>query len=141
MLTATCASAANEGSNMPSASDQHRASTEDYPKARREPRIATAMVIEVSGFDAAGCFFTERTSTANVSENGCCFRLNAGVGPNALIALQTGGGDLSSRPAFYQVVWRETRNPGALVGAERMHGQSAWRDSFSASSDTYPRKP
>ena len=108
---------------MPNTSDQHRANTKDFATARSEPRIATAMVVEVSGFDAAGCFFTKRTSTANVSKNGCWLRLNAGVGPNALIAIQLGaGGNLSSRPCSIRCVAGNAQSRGR--GRGRAH---AWR--------------
>jgi hypothetical protein len=122
------------------ASDQHRAANKAFPKVRREPRVVAAIVVEVSGFDAAGCFFSEHTSTANFSDNGCCFRVKAGLGSGAFVALQSyGQADMPNRPVFYQVVWMEPLGGGVLVGAARLLGESAGRGAFSASHNTSTR--
>jgi len=95
---------------------------------RRDPRDEASIFIVVSGFDAAGHFFTEHTITANVSDNGCCFRLNHELSFDALIAIQTAAerNDTGQRPALYQVAWMERLAKGALVGVARLHGDSAW---------------
>jgi len=103
-------------------SDQQTPDTGEFPRVRREPRIASAIVIEVSGFDEIGRFFSEHTATQNVSAHGCCFRLKARISPDALLTLQALGGErcLPARPAFYQVVWIERIGASALVGAYRL---------------------
>ena len=95
-----------------------------YPRLRREPRTRAAIPLSVSGFDEYGHFFQEHTATFNVSANGCCFRLNAEVAPDALLALQSVSGEsgLPSHPAFYQVAWRTHSDPGMVVGAARTDG-------------------
>ena len=131
---------------MTNITGQRRATPRAFPNARREPRVVGEIVIEISGFDAAGCFFTEHTSTANLSKNGCCFRVNAGLGPGALVALRSSSeADIPNRPVFYQVIWIEPLGPkllgpGALVGAARLLGESARRTAFSTSSTAYARR-
>jgi len=123
-----------KGAEMTNASEQPGTTRTVFSKARREPRVVAAILVEVSGFDAAGCFFSEHTSTANFSDNGCCFRVNAGVSPGAFVALQSNGqANLANRPVFYQIVWMELRSGSVLVGAARLLGESAGRGGFSAS--------
>jgi hypothetical protein len=140
MLNWMSADMATEGSEMTIVSDRRGAGRKDFPDIRREPRTVAAIVVEVSGFDVAGCFFTEHTSTANLSDNGCCFRVNTGVSPGAFVALQSNGhADLSYRPVFYQVVWMQPLSSGLLVGASRLLGESASRGVLSASISTHVR--
>ena len=138
MLNWTWAKPATEGSEMTNATDRRCAGGKAFPDIRREPRRVAAIVVEVSGFDVAGCFFTEHTSTANLSDNGCCFRVNAGVSPGAFVALQSNGhADLPDRPVFYQVVWMQPLSIGLLVGAARLLGERAGRGAISASLSTH----
>ncbi len=125
---------------MTNASDRRCAGRKDFPDVRREPRTVATIVFAVSGFDVAGCFFTEHTSTASLSDNGCCFRVNAGVSPGAFVALQSNGhAGLPNRPVFYQVVWMQPLSTGFLVGAARLLGESASRGALSASISTRVR--
>jgi hypothetical protein len=134
------------GREMTNIIGQRRMAPRAFPNARSEPRVVGEIVVEISGFDAAGCFFTEHTSTANFSKNGCCFRVNAGLGPGALVALRSSSeADIPNRPVFYQVIWIEPLGPkllgsGTLVGAARLLGESVRRNAFSASSVSYARK-
>jgi hypothetical protein len=91
------------------------------PPVRREPREAATLFIVVVGFDLAGHFFTDHTVTINISENGCCFRLNREVSFDALIAIQTRdhNSDALARPSLYQIAWMERMARGATVGAAR----------------------
>lgn len=106
----------------PNSKDQR--TRDGYPRLRREPRTRAAIPLSVSGFDEYGHFFHEHTATFNVSANGCCFRLNSDVAPDALLAVQSVSGEegLPSRPAFYQVAWRKESDPGVVVGAVRTDG-------------------
>src|ERR1700683_3017811 len=134
ILNYRCAKPSIEGADMTDTSEQNHTAGRVFSKARREPRVVAAIVVEVSGSDAAGCFFSEHTSTANFSDNGCCFRVNAGVNPGAFVALQSNGqANLANRPVFYQIVWMEPRSGSVLVGAARLLGESAGRGGFSAS--------
>jgi hypothetical protein len=98
------------------------------PPIRREPREPATLFIVVFGFDQAGHFFTDHTVTINISENGCCFRLNREVPFDALLAIQTldHNSDAVSRPTLYQIAWMETMARGAAVGAARLQGESNW---------------
>ena len=98
------------------------------PPVRRDPRESATLFIVVFGFDQAGHFFTDHTVTINISENGCCFRLNREVLFDALLAIQTldHNSDALCRPALYQIAWMETMARGATVGAARLQGESNW---------------
>lgn len=95
---------------------------------RRDPREDSTIFISVSGFDSAGHFFTEHTATLNVSEHGCCFRLNREIPCDSLLAIQTleHDSDASSRTALYQIAWMEKVPKGSTLGAARLHGGANW---------------
>ncbi len=58
------------------------------PERRREWRESRHVPVEVSGFDAHGRFFTERTSTLDVSDSGCCFLLNAEIEKDSVVSVR-----------------------------------------------------
>jgi hypothetical protein len=95
------------------------------PQIRRESREPATIFILVFGFDVAGHFFTDHTVTINISENGCCFRLNREVAFDALIAIQTQdhNSDARARPSLYQIAWMERMAKGATVGAARAESE------------------
>jgi hypothetical protein len=130
------------GGEMADDPDHEQSLNDAFPRVRREPRVVAAIMVEVSGFDQDGHFFTEHTATQNVSQSGCCFHLSAALSPDALVALQSAGGEagLPTRPAFYQVVWMETLDPGALVGAFRTNGEATLHEAIQAASDTRTHK-
>lgn len=105
------------------------------PFIRRDLRVQTTIFISVSGFDAAGHFFTEHTATTNVSQRGCCFRLRREIFYGSLLAIQTleCNSDAGSRTALYQIAWMERLTKGATVGAARLHGEGNWYLSTPAS--------
>jgi hypothetical protein len=107
------------------------------PLIRRDPRDIASIFIVVSGFDRKGHFFTEHTATTNVSDNGCCFRLNREVPVDALLALQTleQNSDSPSPPTLFQIAWMERLPKGATVGAARLHGEANWYMALPAASD------
>jgi hypothetical protein len=98
------------------------------PPVRRGPRESATLFIAVFGFDLAGHFFTDHTVTVNISEDGCCFRLNREVPFDTLLAIQTldHNSDALARPALYQIAWMERMARGATVGAARLQGDSMW---------------
>jgi|ERR1700690_2000838 len=98
------------------------------PRIRRDPRESATLFIAVFGFDLAGHFFTDHTVTINISENGCCFRLNREVPFDTLLAIQTldHNSDAIARPSLYQIAWMERMVRGATVGAARLHGEANW---------------
>jgi PilZ domain len=106
--------------------DKGNSEKNGYPRVRRETRTPATIPLSVSGFDESGHFFSEHTATLNVSTNGCCFRLQADIAPDALVALQSDSGQdvLPGHPVFYQVAWREDSDLGATVGAARTDGIS-----------------
>jgi hypothetical protein len=95
------------------------------PPIRREPREPSTLFIIVFGFDLAGHFFTDHTVTINISENGCCFRLNREVPFDTLLAIKTldHNSDAIARPSLYQIAWMERMLKGATVGAVRLKSE------------------
>lgn len=83
---------------------------------RRELRESRRVAIEVSGFDARGCFFTERTSTLDVSPSGCCFLLQAEVQPASGISVRVvrrrNGLIVDDPPVLFRVAWVRQTHPG-----------------------------
>jgi hypothetical protein len=112
------------------------------PQVRRDPRDPASIFIVVSGFDSAGHFFTEHTATINISDNGCCFRLNREVPFDSLLAIQTldQNSDAPSRPALYQIAWLERLTKGATIGAARLHGEANWYLALPATSESQTPK-
>jgi len=112
------------------------------PQVRRDPRDPDSIFIVVSGFDSAGHFFTEHTATINISDNGCCFRLNREVPVDSLLAVQTldQDSDAPSRPALYQIAWLERLTKGATVGAARLHGEANWYLALPATNESQTPK-
>lgn len=82
---------------------------------RHEWRESRRVPVEVSGFDARGRFFTERTSTLDVSDSGCCFLLNAEVEEHGAVSVRVvrrrDGQMLDDPPVLFRVVW--VRQPRA----------------------------
>jgi hypothetical protein len=83
---------------------------------RREWRESLRVPVEVSGFDSRGRFFTERTSTLDVSDSGCCFSLNAEVEKNSAVSVRVvrrrNGLMLDDPAVLFRVVWVRQIPPG-----------------------------
>lgn len=86
------------------------------PDRRVEWRESRRVAVEVSGFDTRGRFFTERTSTVDVSDSGCCFLLNAEVEKNSAVSVRVirrrNGLMLDDPPVLFRVVWTHLIYPG-----------------------------
>jgi hypothetical protein len=84
------------------------------PERRRKWREQRSVPVEISGIDARGRFFVERTSTLDVTDSGCSFLLNAELEENSSVfvrVIRRGNGLASHDPAIrFRVVWiRQTR--------------------------------
>jgi hypothetical protein len=109
---------------------------------RREWRESRRVPVEVSGFDSRGRFFTERTSTFDVSDSGCCFALNAEVEKNAAVSVRVvrrrNGLMLDDPPVLFRVVWIRQIHPGWpkwTVAAMKMDPVRLWDVGFPADPD------
>ncbi|MDE3171157.1 MAG: hypothetical protein KGL75_13520 [Acidobacteriota bacterium] len=102
---------------------------------RREWRESRRVAIEVSGFDLHHRFFTERTSTLDVSPSGCCFLLQTEVAPASGISVRVVGRRngliVDDPPVLLRVAWVKQSHPGwpkwtvAAMSIQPLHMQGA----------------
>ena len=106
-------------------------STGFEPRAlKRESRHASRRTIEVSGFDRNGRFFSERTLTSDISDNGCKFDLQTEVDRQSALAIRVihrrHGLELDSRPVLFEVARMEPQPGGWTMGASLMQPIGPW---------------
>ncbi len=58
------------------------------PERRRERREPRRVAVEVSGFDARGRFFTERTSTIDAGDSSCSFLLDTELLADSVVSIR-----------------------------------------------------
>lgn len=101
---------------------------------RREPRVPLSLPIGVSGFDRDGRFFTERTSTFDVSKLGCRFPLHAEMGKDSVVAIRVvhrgNGMDADSPPVLFRLAWVRQSEHGWTLGAEQLQPDRPWSVHF-----------
>ena len=101
---------------------------------RREKRIPLVFPIEVSGFDRNGRFFSERTVTADVSENGCRFQLKTQVERGAVLAIKLISRQTNrpqpERPLLFEVARVAEEKNGWILGAAKLQPESLWCIAF-----------
>jgi hypothetical protein len=100
---------------------------------RREARIALAIPIEVTGFDAGGKFFCAATKTVDISESGCSFRLTHCLERGGIIAIKVAVKDRKKsqhRPFLYQVARATQEADHWVVGAAKLQPESVWFVAF-----------
>lgn len=102
------------------------------PERRREYRETRSVPVEISGFDARGRFFTERTKTLDVSESGCRFRVRAELEKDSAISVRViqrrNGMMMDDPPVLFRVVWARHTNPGhpASGRTDPDRGEPGW---------------
>lgn len=107
------------------------------PERRLEWRESRRVSIEVSGFDTRGRFFTERTSTLDVSDSGCSFLLNAEVEKNKAVSVRVvrrrNGLVLDDPPVLFRVIWTRFIYPGRpkwTVAGAKLQPVKLWTVGF-----------
>lgn len=98
-------------------------------QTRREVRYPLEVEIEVSGVDAEGRAFHERTKTRNVSEWGCAFVSTRKLSVDSILALRAASesGAAGDAPvAIFQVVRVEREESQWLVGVWKFGGADIW---------------
>jgi len=105
---------------------------------RREPRFDHEFSIEVSGFDHAGRFFTERTWTLDASPCGCRFTARCAVERGSVIAIRLldvpATSVIDRATVLFQVAHVEQASRGWTVGVWRLQSSKAWTAKFDAAS-------
>jgi hypothetical protein len=121
----------------PQKSSDHRIHAAAPPERRREWRESRRVPVEVSGFDARGRFFTERTSTHDVSDSGCSFLLNAELEENSAVSIRVvrrrNGMMHDDPPVLFRVAWTKQTHPGWpkwTVAGEKMQPVQLWAVGF-----------
>jgi PilZ domain len=98
---------------------------EPHAKERRhEPRERCEFPIEVSGFDVEGEFFTEETTTVDVSPCGCSFLLRTPVESKSVVAIRSLRAAKPNTPVhtvLFQIAHIEPGTAGSVVGASRLY--------------------
>lgn len=107
------------------------------PERRREFRESPRVAVEISGFDARGRFFTERTYTIEVSDSGCSFLLNAEVEKHSAVSVRVirrcNEMMQDDPPVLFSVVWTKQSHPGWpkwTVAAAKLQGVQLWTLGF-----------
>lgn len=88
-----------------------------------KPAEDRELPIEISGFDAAGEFFRERTATLEVSPGGCRFFLRTAVETKSVIVIRSlhmAERRMQMPSVLFQVVHTEPLELGSIVGASRL---------------------
>ena len=92
--------------------------------------------VEVCGYAASGEFFTERTETAAVSEEGCVLELKTNIDPGHLLGLKPLGPAIEpaapGRTWLFRISWMAKTAKGWLVSAARLDPERIWKSDFSA---------
>lgn len=104
---------------------------------RGEPRAHLKVRIEVSGFNRYGRYFSEKTSTVDVSDGGCRFDLRTEVDEKSVIAIRLieikYGRELNTRPWLFQINWLQAQPRGWTLGASKLQPGRVWCASASDS--------
>ncbi len=101
---------------------------------RSESRLPLSVPIEVTGFGTDARFFRELTTTIDISESGCCFRLLREVPRGGIVAikvmLKEYAKDNFARPFLYQIARAVEDQNHWLVGAAKLQPESIWLVAF-----------
>lgn len=98
------------------------------PERRKEERISVEFPIEVSGFDCAGRFVTEETSTQDVSGSSCGFHLRMEVEKGTVVAIRmlTDASDAEPTPVLFYVTRVDRTSKGYSIGAVKLAPRTPW---------------
>lgn len=106
---------------------------------RSESRLPLSIPIEVTGFGADARFFQELTTTVDISESGCCFRLQREVPRGGIVAikvmLKEYAKDNLARPFLYQIARAVAETKSWVVGASKLQPESIWLVAFPKPAD------
>jgi hypothetical protein len=99
----------------------------DRRRSRREQR---AQEVQVRGFDATGRYFSERTTTKDISEGGCRVTLRTAVTIGTILRVtilaSAAGGNGNGAAAQFEVVWTRQQGDSCEVGTRLVKGSSPW---------------
>ncbi|MGH9863797.1 MAG: PilZ domain-containing protein [Candidatus Acidiferrales bacterium] len=106
---------------------------------RRESRLPLSIPIEVTGFGADARFFQELTTTIDISESGCSFRLQHEVPRGGIVAIKVMLREYAkenfARPFLYQVARAVEDTNCWIAGAAKLQPESIWLVAFPKPTD------
>jgi hypothetical protein len=94
---------------------------------RRDERDSSVFLIEVSGFDCHGRYFTERTLLATADQTHCSFQLGIQVPPDSVVAIcfvRRHSRAMNSRPELFEVAHVGPANNGWHIEAAKLLPES-----------------
>ena len=101
---------------------------------RHEARLPLSIPVQVTGFNADNRFFSESTTTLDISESGCSFRLKCDVPRGGIVAvkvlLKEYAKENSARPFLYQIARASEEADCWIVGAAKLQPESIWLVAF-----------
>lgn len=100
---------------------------------RSEKRFPLVYPVRVHGFDCGNNYFSERTFTLDISENGCRLVLHTAVQPGSVLAVTVAPSQACAPPsekALFEVMWVNRRGEGWEVGARRLDRKNIWGVTF-----------
>lgn len=119
---------------MSNKADWEKVNEEATRERRKEPRLNLRFNIEVSGFDSDGKFFSELTTTDDISEHGCRFQLKREVEKNSVVAIRLlrpqGMEEAPERLVLFQVARAEKGTTRQTFGALKVQADQLWPVSF-----------
>ncbi len=119
---------------MGTLTDWEKLSQEASQDRRRGKRVALTYSIEVAGFDRSGRLFTECTSTWDVSEDGCSFRLKTPLQRGDVVAIKLvtrkRTDPAGNRSLLFQISWIVQERDGWKAGAMKLQPESIWHAAF-----------
>ena len=99
-------------------------SSEADIQKRRSTRITQAVPITVTGVDALGQPFKERTTTVMVNCHGCKYQSKHYVPKNSMVTLEVPHAGQASRSAQGRVIW--VQRPPRCASSSRLALNSKW---------------
>ena len=101
---------------------------------RRGRRVPLAFPIEVSGFDRTGRLFCERTTTTDISEDGCRIRMKIQLERGDVVAIKLrsrrNDQEAESKPLLFQIVWIAREGGAWTAGALKLQAENIWHLAF-----------
>ncbi|GEM_PF-1011647 len=110
---------------------------------RKGKRVTLAFPIEISGFDRRGRLFRDSTTTCDISELGCRFRVKTQLERGDVVAIKlirrTNGQAPERKPLLFQIAWVAREADGWVAGALMLQPDNFWNMTFPATGQ--PKTP
>jgi hypothetical protein len=114
--------------------DQGMATSEPQFDRRKAKRLFLSFLVELSGIDAKGKPFVERTKTDDISATGCRLVTTIPVKCGDLVDIRLTvpeGSRLPPESAHqFEIMWVHPVRSGWSVGAHQLHEGKIWKVSF-----------